>query len=214
MENPIINILNEIKYIQYKYKYMVIGGGRLDLYKCKFYEVGNHPTANYGVGIDWLTKEFWDNFNKISVKFNAIIIDSGSEGYLPTYKDNNDIYVNHMIPAIMNKLNDNGVIIINNYVIRDANNQQQHIIDLLKQMVDKYKLKNNGNFMSKETGWGTIYGIYSKSDKIKLKNNHNIHNIKPSDFGKLHENGFIVFNDKYKSINEDNIIDFIINRIE
>lgn len=61
------NILRQHKGVAQSYKgggnypfhYLVIGGSNLNSYGDKFFEVGDHKSANYGKGQNWFDNNFW-----------------------------------------------------------------------------------------------------------------------------------------------------------
>ena len=40
---------------------LVIGGGGSYKPRNKYFEVGNHPTSDYGSGLDWRKPSFWQS---------------------------------------------------------------------------------------------------------------------------------------------------------
>ena len=73
-------------------KILVIGGGRPGLYSSDFFQVGNHPTSNFGKDKDWSILSFWTELDTLldNHKFIGVIFDNGSESWL--YKISNEIF--------------------------------------------------------------------------------------------------------------------------
>lgn len=103
------------------HKVLVIGGGSgfTDYCQnqppdiCGFYEIGDHERSYYGIGKNWETSEFWigleQKLSEDNLVFDAIIIDHGSESWIPI--DNRDI-MKIIISTLINRLNPKGILII------------------------------------------------------------------------------------------------------
>jgi len=138
---------------------LIIGGGDNAVYKPrnKYFEVGYHPTSDYGSGLDWNNPSFWESLIDLlltlRLKFRCIIMDEGSSCHLP-----NDIFFyNIFILLCQTFLVDDGVIIMEVYP-SDAILNSLHI-ELLKNF---YRI---GYF--KSTGNTADFFIYSKTNTLQ-----------------------------------------------
>src|SRR5579872_5047003 len=107
---------NKNKNLVLKLKQILIGGGRPELYGQYFFEVGDHPTSNYGhsPGQDWTTLVFWQGLHALitgkKYKFKVIMFDSGSESWLANCPD--DVIDCMVDDVFSNCLDKDGIIMM------------------------------------------------------------------------------------------------------
>ena len=129
---------------------LVIGGGGSYKPRNKYFEVGNHPTSDYGSGLDWRKPSFWQSLLEqlltLKLKFRCIIMDEGSSSHLPT-----DIFfLNIFILLCDTVLLDNGVIIMEVYPSLMIQDPQEMVLtslhfELLKNFHRIGYFKSSGN---------------------------------------------------------------------
>ena len=186
------------------YRVLVIGGGDPGLYREGFFEVGDHPTSNFGAGQDWTRQQFWTDLETTlgDLKFEIIIIDKGSLSWLPK-----EIF-NLFLRTSMKFLDPEGIFLLEGPFARS---------DVTVEIHDK--MKENGFKIIGRIGFGkvidndiyTIYspnrgGIFMDSSDIN-KSDINIGDITP---GTWNTAGYINTNSEFKYIMEEkNQIDFI-----
>ena len=190
-----------------EYKCMVIGGGRPDLYDPSFFQVGSHPSAHYGIGQDWLKPDFWTNLDSIKITFPCIIFDQGSESWMPPMNNNNlDLYQMYIVPTLMNKLNPDGVIIMEHVDLGYGKsfNPMSSLLDSIMTRIGLFRIK----------GSDIIYGIYGITSAIQLQNNKNIYNVPVEQIGIKQPAFYIKYNPAYLPVAEMSVQEFVLNRIQ
>ena len=215
--------LFEKKYLKYKSKYlslkkqfnqkglgnppfecMVIGGGNPDLYGDGFFEVGNHPNANFGKGRDWNDPKFWTDLDEElrDKQFQAIVIDKGSASWL------RDVDLDNMCLIIIKHIFEEGIVLIEGPFVNDV---PDDIYSKIRQSIVKIGFNPIG-----KVGFGMvidndIYTIYSQgSGSILSRENVN---SQDEDVGTWDPRGFIIVNPGFTYVTEPNQIEFIRNRI-
>lgn len=233
---------------------LVIGGSDKISYRQKYntkhiIEIGNHRFADFGYALDknnksilsWLEPNFWEYFDKCmehnNIKFNAIMIDSGSESWV------NDIFKRDtkeiMYSVLFKHLTDDGIILVENlfkgifnflYYVKElhkigtfrynqkyANYNCDYVFNILSKSknIDDSVLKNNKM---------NIYNIYEKQQDIydimyEIEEYTYINNVryinKKYDYGLgyIMKEGYYEFSNNFKPVYEVNNIDFLLNRI-
>jgi hypothetical protein len=186
------------------HKVLVIGGGNPNLYNDEhFFEVGNHPTSNYGVGLDWSKIEFWHDLNILLAdhKFLTVMFDIGSESWL--YNLTDDVF-NYMMYLILTHTYEDGIVIVEGRRVRSSR------IQLFSRLID-IGFNNIGLVRFGPIINDDIFNILSlvTGDIIDKTN------IFPPDIaiGEWDPRGFIIQPPELKSVSEQNQIEFIKNRI-
>lgn len=100
-------------------KALVIGGGSPNLHTPReyYFEVGNHPTSDFGKGMDWNQAEFWtilrDTLVSGNYQFHVIFIDQGSQSWFHDMEI--DTFVSMFSELCQSVLHETGVILIEWY---------------------------------------------------------------------------------------------------
>jgi len=204
------------KYLKYKNKYvelkrgggkppfeiLVIGGGKSDLYSNGFYEVGNHPTSNFGNGKDWNNARFWEELDEElgELKFKSIIIDKGSGSWL------HGIDFDKLCLIIIKHIYEEGVILIEDY--------EDGINEKIKGKLLELGFNNIGIVGVGANGVFDCYNILSLgSGEILPKDNLNrpgLERLIPDPTNKF---GYPKTNPEFVWSPEKNQIEFIRNRL-
>ena len=180
---------------------LIIGGGDPSIYS-NYFQVGNHPGADFGIDRDWRKVQFWMDLITVlnGKKFNAIYFDRGSESWLHNIED---IAFKYMCSLLLYILKNNGVIII------DSDTR-------LKQQIHE-RLFDIINISSFRIGKGIsdVYNIFSVVQlKDTLLNKTNLDNIYEGSerlLGYKMPNGYMKW--ERNEVIENNIFDFIRNRL-
>ena len=218
------------KYLKYKNKYqilkneiiqkgsgkppfecLVFGGGNPALYGNGFYEVGNHPTSNYGANQMWHNNPtFWDNLDTelelLGIKFFAAIIDNGTFSWLNGHLERLDATetINRMCLIMSKYVYDDGIVCMEGigepgmFVYQNLEDSGFNVIGTIglgKIIDDDYYTiysKHKGDLLSKED-------INVDSDTMHP--------------GEFMPNGYRDKNPKFKYTKEATQIEFIRNRI-
>ena len=186
---------------------LIFGGGNPELYDDNYYEVGNHPTADYGSGLEWNELKFWEDF-KIKIgekKFRAILFDVGSESWLPT----DEKIIDKIVEIIEVLINDKGIILyeVNNLLHGEFPSKIKVKLEEKIGLICTFRYNDKANMYQ-------VIGLLSKTKEIGktlLKNADNI-NDKTTKYGE-HKPGWFDFNKDVKPVSEKNQIEFIKNRI-
>jgi len=193
------------------YRVLVIGGGTPELYGQGFFEVGDHPTSNFGVGQDWTHQQFWTDLETNlkttlgDLKFEIIIIDKGSTSWLP--EENFDLFLR----TSMKFLAPEGIFLLEGPFAYKDNTDEKH------EIIRKYGVNIIGRIGFGKVIDNDIYTIYSPNrggllmDRRDInKSDINIGDITPGTWNPV---GFINPNPAFKYIMEEkNQIDFIKKR--
>ena len=182
---------------------LVIGGGRSDLYSSDFFEVGNHPTSNFGKDKDWRILSFWIELDILldNHKFKGIIFDNGSESWL--YDIPTEVFDTIML-IIVKHIYDEGIIITIGKCVRSSNTK---ILDNLLAI----GFNNIGILRFGPVIDDNIFNILSLSN-AEIIDKTNIY--QPCiDIGTWDPRGFVVVNPEFNSVIEKNQIEFIRNRL-
>jgi hypothetical protein len=214
----------EEKYNKYKYKYfslkelinqkgqgtppfkvLIFGGGHPDLYGQGFYEVGFHPTSNFGAGKDWHDPRFWSDLdNELkNMTFDVIMIDDGSGSWL------SEKCMIPIITLIITRLVKGGIFILEGPHARDNGDD---ITNMIRKEIKRCDFNIVGRIGCGEVYDNKIYTLYSldqgeilqKIDKSGINED-----ILP---GSLDPQNFIIKNPNFKYVKELNQVEFIKKR--
>jgi hypothetical protein len=184
---------------------MVIGGGTPELYGIGFFEVGGHPTSNFGKDRDWKDPKFWTVLDdKLGdKKFKAIIIDKGSVSHLQ------NINLNSFCLTIIKHISDEGVVLIEGPSTRPA--APDDIYSQIRQGLFDIGLIPIGKIGFRKVIDDDIYTLYSPGTAEILHKT----NINPPEMivGTWDPRGFIQPNPDFKYVSEPNQIEFIRDRL-
>ena len=181
---------------------LIIGGGNPLLYGSDYYEVGGHPTSDFGKDKDWREKIFWDELETSmgDKKFKAIYFDEGSESWLQDIKEPILIQICNLFRKILEK---EGVIIIASWT-------------KLKNILYKILLEDNCFLSSFRIGKGMSekYNIFSflPLHQTLLKDKTHIYEGNDDILG-VDMGGWTKWDPKMSEVVEQNIVDFIRKRI-
>ena len=215
------------KYNKYKYKYLslnkllnqkgqggpphkvlVVGGGNPNLYGEGFYEVGNHPTSNFGAGRDWNCPQFWKDLCRQTkgMTFDIMIIDKGSLSWF------NKNCIDFILIIIAKRLALEGIFLLEGPHVR--NDHETDISVIIRKNIEnrKISLNNIGRIGCGKVMDNMIYTIYSRQQGKILESidRSGINgDILP---GSWDERGFIIINPDFVYVTELNQIEFIKNR--
>ena len=223
--------MNFEKYLKYKIKYLnllnggkgpfkflVLGGGNPDLYNELFYEVGNHPTSDFGSGQDWNISNFWKlliiELETKKLKFDAIIIDTGSFSWFHNITN----IINDLLELFKIALDKNGILLITAYYPYDIQYKYDSKIRTSCIYYLNNKLLKDDNFkpvydlrFNNLHNTPYIYRIYQKiHDELTISKEK----LYPIDYNFNYAiknvNGYIDF--CIEQVEEKNQIEFLINR--
>ena len=198
------------------YRFLVIGGGRENLYGDGFFEVGDHPTANYGRGGNWHTNEFWKGLNKYlfdnRLSFDAMIIDDGSFSWI---LENHDKIFEHILTIFEMYLSENGVMIITAYSARRMLPHMAHFYDMVSG-TDMFEYADPGEFYFSDDQQGDVFRMFQRKNAVVPFTN--LTNIWKVDLDnkliKVNQNDVLLYDGTKKAVNEKTIIEFIKTRFK
>ena len=197
------------------YRFLVIGGGTPDLYGQGFYEVGSHPTANYGAGKDWNDKYFWSGLatelSKLQIKFDGIIFDNGSFSWI--IGDRAEFVFESLIRTFEIFLNTNGIIIITAY---NARGTEEQITEFHVRMSGSFMFTyaTPGEFRLNDNHSGDVFRIFQRNGgKLEISSD----NIYPVDLDNKFSRGdnttySLIYKNDTKCVEEKTLPDFLISR--
>ena len=197
------------------YRFLVIGGGTPDLYGQGFYEVGSHPTANYGAGKDWNDKYFWSGLatelSKLQIKFDGIIFDNGSFSWI--IGDRAKFVFESLIRTFEIFLNTNGIIIITAY---NARGTEEQITEFHARMSGSFMFTyaTPGEFRLNDNHSGDVFRIFQRNGgKLEISSD----NIYPVDLSNKFSRGdntnySLIYKNDTKCVEEKTLPDFLISR--
>ena len=217
----------EEKYNKYKYKYfslkelinqkgqgmppfkvLIFGGGNPELYGQGFYEVGFHPTSNFGAGKDWHDPRFWSDLdNELkNMTFDVIMIDDGSGSWL------SEKCMIPIITLIITRLVKGGIFILEGPHVRDNDDNIHDITIMIRKEIKNIGFNTVGRIGCGGVYDNRIYTLYSldqgeilqKIDKSGINED-----ILP---GPWNPQGFIDRNPNFKYVKELNQREFVKNR--
>jgi hypothetical protein len=189
------------------YKVLVIGGGDPGLYGQGFFEVGGHPTSNFGAGQDWTHPQFWTDLEtKLGdLKFEIIILDKGSTSWLQ--KEMFDLFLRTSMKFLVPE----GIFLLEGPFAHNDNTVEIH--DTIKE----HRLNIIGRIGFGKVMDNNIYTIYSPNRGGLLidRKDINISDINIGDItpGTWNLMGYININRDFKYVTEEqNQIEFIKKR--
>ena len=213
-------------------KIMVIGGGNgFHIYGKNYFEVGNHLTSDFGNHLtsdfgngngndnntNWNIPDFWINLNTFlgDKKFKAIIIDNGSESYLPS--SNTDLeseLIDKIAICFKNHIDQKGIILIEG-PLAAWNNKYEGFSKLIFDKLINLSFNRIGIiWFNDKINLDNFSSILSLSTSVTiLKDTTNI-NLPNYDVGYTNTaNRVFMFNSLGNHVTESNQIKFINNRV-
>ena len=194
------------------YNFLVIGGGRPELYGEGFFEVGDHPTANYGAYMDWKDPEFWPGLvtmlSNHGYRFDGIIIDNGSFSWIQP----------EVIEQILNLfeivLKADGVILLEAYDARDKIKEYDITPATLYYEFNKLLVGSDAfipvyDFRFPE-GEGSVFRIYTRPNAKLTMNKEGLYDYGEELLRLRPDHYFDVFSETVK---EKNQVEFLKNRL-
>lgn len=223
------------KYLKYKNKYLtlktqigasgggpfhtlVIGGGDSIRYGDGFFEVGNHPVANFGENKNWNDENFWlelfDFLNIYNLKFKSIIIDNGSASWLNSIPENVIEFIAFLFSEVIDK---EGIILI--HARKYTDNRVDHtkhrepFTEVLYNTLKGLNFKDINMIRFGNSIDDDVNLILSLQNGAILRDRTNVY-APTINIGRWNSNGYIENIDPtFKSVNEKDQIEFIKNRI-
>ena len=184
---------------------LVIGGGNPELYGNGFLDIGNHPNSKYGIGKDWKSIDFWKELDIVlnNKKFYAIIFDNGSESWL---YDISDEVFNYIMLIIIKHIYEEGFILTIGYRIVSSGYNTTILNKLLDIGFNNLGILRFGPVINDD-----IFNILSPGNADIIDKT----DIYPpdTDIGLWNQRGYIEENPLFRSVIENNQIDFIKTRL-
>ena len=177
---------------------LVLGGGDESLYQPRerFFEVGSHPTSDFGSGQDWSKQNFWlqliDVLSSTAHQFRVIIMDEGSSSWFELV--DSEFFARTFIMICDNFLSKDGVVILEAYFLPQLGDN--NFLSVLHYHLIQH-LPRLGYFCS--SGNTDVFFIYGKEslDKTVI---HDIKGIEYEFFPFEKRNGHIYSTDEMQSL--------------